>query len=456
MKGGQPMYINMLDYIGTIFNKEKCISELKSRVKELRNLSDSKVGFKINENHKHDPRYFTDCYKEVTEDSSSKLWMWVDSGYTDKSGCSVYFQFRYSLQGYTGALVGTAEEIIKTQSEKDEQDYILRPLGVSEEEIQIEQSYIVKDEEEEEKKIVKEESEEKVEEKEPIRVQQEKKVAKKVTKIDSKQSSTTVKRTSIDVEKTSAFYQELYDKLLIQTGWELTTSNLRYYIDVIITRLNSFLARGIDCSEYVIFNEDKSVALINSGLLDKFGKNILFISNMYSEKEISFTNLAVVQSKSMLIQYKFDKTAMNNDLQRVKFYNEDASELVFTGDIEDFDLENWDRLTHCISDRKDRFPDEFKNASDEVLCSDLIKAVELGVQLSKYDTSYIKPIYNKKYDSIHFIIPYHVGNNFQKKPELGIVIANYDNIFWNIMTILSYDDCYRDIKIITPYETESF
>lgn len=490
------MYINMLDYIGTICNKQKCISELKLRVKELKNLSDNKIGFKINESHHHNYRYFTDCYKEVTEGSPEKVWMWVNSGFKDSNSCIVYFQFRITNGKCSGAMVGTEDEIVKYQSTSDKKDYRLIPLGVDIDDNLTQESSSdfeeindkltdIKDRVKEVKKLVGIPTDTEEEKTIKVDIQKDNEVevknstdtsaseidstekvkkqsvsVKKVTDNKDIESCTKVdsntKRTSIDCEKTSAFYQELFNKLLIQTGWELTNTNLRYYIDVIITRLNYFLSKGVDCSEYITFNKDKSIALMNSGLLDKFGKNILFISKMHNVNEISFTNLFVVQSKSMLINYNFDKSSMNCDLHRVRFYNNDASELVFTGDIEDFDLENWDRLSHCISERKDRFPDEFKNSSDEVLCSDLIKAIELGVKLSKFDASYIKPIYNKKSDSIHFIIPYHVGNNFQKKPELGIVIANFDNIFWQVMTILSYEDCCSDIHIITPYSNESF
>ena len=168
-----------------------------------------------------------------------------------------------------------------------------------------------------------------------------------------------------------------------------------------------------------------------------------------------FTGSQIMDGRQMLLKLGFEKDSiLGINIERVRFYNESNSEFVFHGDIEEFDFDSWDRLVHCIDDRRERFPDEYKDMPSEVLCSDMVKAIELGVTLSKYDSGYIKPIYNRKFDRIHFVVPFHLGNNFRKKPELGIVIANFDNTFWQVMTILEYNNCQADTRVLNLYSDE--
>ena len=114
-------------------------------------------------------------------------------------------------------------------------------------------------------------------------------------------------------------------------------------------------------------------------------------------------------------------------------------------------------MTHCIVERRDRFPEEIRNYSDDLLYSELIKSVETGINLSKYDSSYVKPFYSIKHNKIHFVIPFHSGNTLRGKPELGIVVAKFNNTgLWQIMTVLDYNMVLRNTKILFPFNGETF
>ena len=130
-------------------------------------------------------------------------------------------------------------------------------------------------------------------------------------------------------------------------------------------------------------------------------------------------------------------------------------DLIFNAEIDDFDLCNYERLSHCIVERRDRFPEYTKNMSDDAICTDMVKAIEMGITLSKYDLSYIKPIYNCRYNQINFIIPYHIGNDFNKEPELGIVVTQFDNGLWEVMTILRAEECKQDERTLNLYSDNS-
>lgn len=257
-------------------------------------------------------------------------------------------------------------------------------------------------------------------------------------------------------EKPDNFYGALYSKLLVSNDW--SAEKLNSYIVSCIVRLNHLLKQNKDYSRYIVFNTDKQFGLINSGLLDTYGKYILLKVKLFETDgvlQISSNDIRFVNGKVVLIEEGFSKENLNKNIERVSFVENDTTELVFRGEIEDFDLGNWFRLNHCINERRTRFPDEFVNYSDEAIYTDITKAIRIGLELNKFDHTYIKPTYNRKNDTINFIIPYHVGNNFQKKPELGIVVA-YMNGFWQLMTILSSDDVEKDIMLFSMYGSASF
>lgn len=490
-------YINLLDYLGTIYNKEDCITELKKHVKALKCLPDNKVGFRVNQLVKNDNiRYFTSDYQEVKEDAPDRFWMWVDSGFKNKNDEVMYFQFRYSLTGWTGAYVGTETSILEHQMKEDNKEYEIKLLDVQnyqealqeenddfyagmltkelealKSQLQASQTSETKEkstgvldtEVSEQNTHTNENNVNDTQEKiqsnmQTTNIQSANKV-KSENKVESVRVEDTMEvdrfsRDSLKGVKLPSFYENLYSRLLIQSGWEPDKGNLQRYLGTIVARINHLIERNEDCSKYLVYNESKDYVLVNTALLDKFGKSIIIVCQV-NDSLISYSNFIIVDGRQMLLRLGFSKDSIRGiNIERVRFYDENKSELVFDGDIEDFDFDSWDRLVHCIDERRDRFPIEYKDMPSEALCSDMIKAIELGVALSKYDSSYIKPIYNRKFDKIHFVIPFHLGNNFQKKWELGIVVANFDNTFWQVMTILDYDSCQSDTRVLALYSDE--
>lgn len=414
----------LLQSYGEIKNMSRTLSELRKFIKELSGLSDNKVIQLINKScaDKNVVRYFTITYQEMDEFESGKEVMWVDTGYSDIIGSPVYIQFTMS-DYWTGALVGTETFILQSQLEYRRGkgdiktcEYIegkLKSLGYT---IDFESS-------------------------------------------DSDESSDkNMESVSQDKEKDSKdFISMLFERLMIPNSWN--EKALSGYINSCIGRINSQLKAGVDCTGFLIFNEENKRVIFNSGLLDRYGKPILIVAyvgtDSNSAMQLMYYSLSFCESKIfMLTTLGFSKSDLVRKIERVEFCDSPLN-LMFADGIDDFDLDCRARLEHCVNERIDRFPEEYRTLPQDVLCSDLIKAVEVGVELNKCDRSYIKPFYNRSRDSIEFIIPYHIMGNFQKKPELGIVISYFDG-YWQIMTILTREDVMNDIKLFNMYEDETF
>lgn len=264
------------------------------------------------------------------------------------------------------------------------------------------------------------------------------------------------KNLSKESNANTEFFELLYSKLMTPNSW--TVESLENYMSQCITRLNNCIAKG--SHNYIIFNKDCSCGLINSGLLDKFGKYIMIVVEVYNSEPqeapyLRKDGLRLGGSKVSLIDLGFTKESLVNTIERVSFCENGVLGLVFVDGIEEFDIDSRMRLDHCIRERRSRFPAIFADVSDEVVYADIVKAIQIGVELNKYDRNYIKPIYNGSRDCIDFVIPYHVANDFQKKPELGILVS-YINDYWQIMTVLNYQDVLKDIKLFNMYENETF
>lgn len=395
------MQYNLLDSYGYIDNKDIILSRLRSQ-KKLKAYTEKQLCFKINANAKV-AHLFDRNFVEVVTDEQAQ-YMWISSGLVDDNGDNLYFHFSKSGTGWKGALVGTKDVIIETQS---------KSVG-------------------------------------PISVKWLPKTGENICSNTSKENSTKI---SSKKPMDNELFEDLLENLLFKEKW--TVRNMKFYVNNLLQRLNYFVQNKIDISEYVSYSMDKEFVLFNTGLLDKFGNTVNIISRVLHRGDFSYTDLKLVKCKTTLLNHNFSRETINKELNPVRFWDENPSELIFDANIDDFDLSGWDRLEHCIEERKDRYPIEMQGLSSDVLCRDLVNAIEIGIKLSKYDTNYVLPTYNMNYNSLHFIIPYHLNNDFSKKPELGIVVTKTET-FWQILTILDRQQCEDSVFFLSLYTDTCF
>jgi len=243
------------------------------------------------------------------------------------------------------------------------------------------------------------------------------------------------------------FFEELYSRLLIKDNWKIAENALANYVYAIANRLAQKV--GYDNKDVCIVNKDRTKVIFNTNLLDKYGNDIYVKFNIMGN-EIRYPEF--IRSKADLIEEGFSKEDLGRSLKSINLYDS-IDQLIFHAEEEDFDLENFERLTHVLEERIDRFPEEVRDLPLEILCSKLISAIKLAIRISKRDIRYVIPTYCIHTGEIQFLIPFHVIKSLNEKPELAIVV-NKKNGFYAVMTVLPLAEAYANHKTITPYSDE--
>lgn len=390
-------YINLLDTVGEISKKEEVLAVLSSLSRvELQKISLPELNKRAEDENNY--RYFTDNFKELDKDDPRIFYIWIDSGYKYCEIYPLYFSFIKRGSMVTGAYVGTEKNIIeranlKMFNKKEEREYSSSSA---------------------------------------------------MSKINNIFVSDPEKE--IKEPKTQSFFKELYERLLIKSNWNNTDNGLPNYIYTLINRIRQ--KYGIDNKDFCIANSDKTKIIFNTNLMDRYGNDIIVKCKIYGdEKEISSPEF--VFSKASLIEEGFLKEDVAKELKTIDLFD-NKEELLFDAEIEEFDLDNYNRLTHVLEERIMRFPEEVRNLPLEILCSKLVSAIRLAVRISKRDFRYIVPMYSINTGCIQYLIPFHVNKAFNETPELAIIV-NKKNGFYAVMTVLPLKEAAANVKSLFPY-----
>jgi hypothetical protein len=249
-------------------------------------------------------------------------------------------------------------------------------------------------------------------------------------------------------EKRRTIYDEIYDRLLIKENWKASSKNrLSFYLKSLAekikyeqTKTESLVGNG-----YVLSN-DRTKCMFNTGLIDIYNNDIYLVDLDNKEDDFYRKEVVMTGSKATLINYGFNKEDIMNMPKPARFY-ENKSDLVFSGSIAEFDLEDNHRLNHIIQERRSRFPEQYQEMSCDVLCEKVKSAVSKAVRLSERDYKYIVPMYNLKMNKIQYLIPLHLSASIEESPELVIVVGE-NNGFYCVYTILTTDDAYDNARLL--------
>lgn len=225
--------------------------------------------------------------------------------------------------------------------------------------------------------------------------------------------------------------------LLMFNNWK-TELGLDRYIKICGARLTQLIEK--ESSDYYLY-DGSEFAIINTGLLNRFGRDILIMYKAAGTGSYKFIPWVVIESKSDVIKKGFTKTQANKELKPIQFFDNEESR-VFGANIEDFDVST-SALMHIIDARRERFPEIAQHVSDSALVSKITDAIDRGIKIQQRDSSYIKATYSGKARTIAWVFPLHIDNELTEQPELALIVKKNDD-FYEIKTIIPYDDVVKD------------
>lgn len=478
----------LYEELGIFGNRETACGLFALKVPELGEKTPDEIADILADRYdKNDIIYFGTNYRKADSHLGAE-YLWIPSGFADIRGEQIYTQFVKGAFAWQGAFVGNATDIVKHQIAREDR-------GKSKKEMQNNLSVIlgtykhtIKREEQETEQAAEQTAEQTTEQKAETSVQVssgtvKKAVLKNVIIVGRDKTTETtaatkpsvvshttpkplvVDESGLDTLTLSAdeepFYKAFYDRLLVKVGW--SPELIKSYLYTMVYRENYLLSTGRG-EEYIIRSQEKDgkqYAMMNTALLNSFGNPIKLIIRFWGTNPstpLGYTcNFwTICDGKVSALSHNFTKEDLNKDLRPVVFYDNDPKELVFDADIDDFDLENEARLGHCIDRKAERDNKTIVNLTDNQIYASIVQAIRTAVAISKYDNSYVKPIYYRSTNCINFVIPYHINGRFDTTPELGVIVSKGPYGLWQVMTVLGYDEVCCDCNCLTPYRASSF
>lgn len=236
--------------------------------------------------------------------------------------------------------------------------------------------------------------------------------------------------------------EELFAKLLY-SPWK-DTEGLEKLIKISSCQLKNVIES--ERTQYYAINPD-SGAIINTGLLNKYGQPVYIFYQPNSDEQ-KYEAIQLLSSKTEWLRLGFTKEQTEKELQPLTFYNSSPKD--FHPTLAEFDI-NYDALEHIVDERRQRFPEKFRNQPANILADKVIKELELGLRILQVDRTYAKPIYSSTIQDVSWLLPLHCETGFCERPELVLAIRKNKH-FYEIKTILKYTKDVADrIRCITPY-----
>ena len=260
------------------------------------------------------------------------------------------------------------------------------------------------------------------------------------------------KQIAIKYQMKNDLAHDIYERLLIKENWMFDNKpRLSFYLKGICLMVwyNQYKDKDNTSTKGngYTYSKDRTKAVINTGLLDKFGNFIYLVDHTPLVPDFLDKRVHIMVDKYSLIKFGFELIDIRNLPEPIRIVD-DLRSLVFDANIEDFDLDDDFHLQHIINERRYRFPEKYKNASDMELCNKIKNAIIQGVKISKLDTRYAIPTYDFSRHNVQFLLPLYLDNSLDKTAELAIVVGRY-NEMWKIYTVLLINDAYDDARLLS-------
>lgn len=200
----------------------------------------------------------------------------------------------------------------------------------------------------------------------------------------------------------------------------------------------------------LIVSDNEDFALFNSGLLDKFFHDIYIIVELRkNDDDMDYFNPIIMKSLSDLSKRKFK---MNGNLlnhpdklpDSIDFFS-DINEVTFNNTVP-IDR-SYDKFTHIIEERIDRFPEEYRSKDITELARTLDNSINYAKTMAKRNYKLVVPQYRPQSDKLQLLMPIYLSGSFTRQPDFALVLDLEDGIY-TPETILPLDAAYQNARLI--------
>ncbi|MTK52944.1 DUF3825 domain-containing protein [Paludibacter sp.] len=206
-----------------------------------------------------------------------------------------------------------------------------------------------------------------------------------------------------------------------------------------------------DNGSKIIKSDDKKYIVFNTGLLDKFFHEIFIIVHVLEEGgETLYRNPYILNSLTDLTRIGFTmngkRVVKQDDLPEPATFFTNINEVIFHPDIE-IDR-NYDKFTHIIEERRDRFPREDQERDSTELARKLDNSINYAIAIAKRNYKLVIPMYRPQEAKIQLLMPIYLSGSFTSSPDFALVLDLEDGIY-TPETILPLDAAYQNARLIT-------
>ena len=218
---------------------------------------------------------------------------------------------------------------------------------------------------------------------------------------------------------------------------------LKSYIENTFEVLKKEAARGVN--NKIVYSQDRKHLVFNTNLLDKFFHDILIVVEVRKQKDGSelLMNPRRVKKELELRKLGFAKDVHPNQPQFFEKVEEVIYQPTWTID------KDFDKFTHIIEERRQRFPIEMQAASSDELGRKLDDAITFAVAIAQRNYKFIVPMYRPQTGKIQLLMPIYLKGTYSSKPDFALILSpDKENEYYTPETILPLDAVYQNARLI--------
>lgn len=218
---------------------------------------------------------------------------------------------------------------------------------------------------------------------------------------------------------------------------------LKSYIENTLEVLKKEAQRGVKYK--LVYSEDNKHVVFNTNLLDKYFHEILIVADVSNQEDGSQLLMSPRRVKKELELRKLG-FAKDTRPEQPRFF-EKVEEVIYqpTWAID----KDFDKFTHIIEERRNRFPADMQGASSDELGRKLDDAITFAVAIAQRNYKFIVPMYRPQTGKIQLLMPIYLKGTYSCKPDFALILTpDKENEYYTPETILPLDAVYQNARLI--------